>query len=144
MQNRTRVEDVASLCAYLQENDEPSFLSLKGTMLSMPTGSPGALERWSNTDSWLNRQEVSQEAVERGLYSLTTLDGPGTICALSGSDLTLINMQICLTDEKGKQSIVLDESCTDVKIQDSIFEGAKLCNSDPILKNPVLLAISAP
>lgn len=125
MQNRTKVEDVASLCAYLQEGNEPSFLSLKGTMLSMPTGSPAALERWSSTESWLKRQEVSQEAVESGLYSLTPLDGPGTICTISGGSHSLTNMQLCLTDENGKQAIVLDESCTDVKIQDSIFEGAQ-------------------
>ena len=95
-------------------------------MLSMTSADPRALEAWNSTSLWPRRQEVNQQVVESGLYSLEPLQGPAAVWCISGSGHTLTDMHICLSGDKEKQIIVLDDSCGDVKIQDSVFEGGTL------------------
>lgn len=123
LQDRTKIQDVASLCSFLFETGEPCFLSLKGKMLSMNSTSPQVLEAWKSTQSWPKRQEVNQQAVDSGLYYLAPLDGPAAACCISGAGHTLTDVHICLADDKEKQAIIIADSCSDIKIQDSVFEG---------------------
>jgi hypothetical protein len=124
LQDRTKIDDIATLSAFLKEDEAPSVLSLKGKMLSMNSTTQGALEEWRGVSVWPNRDEVSQEAIERGLYRLAPLDGPAAVCTVTGCGHSLTHLHAYLTDEKEKQTIILDESCAGVKIQDSVFEGA--------------------
>lgn len=135
MQDRTKIQDVASLCQFLREEEGPCCLSVKGTMLSMGASSANAVGAWTGIPAWPRREEVSQEAVESGLYSLVPPDGPVAVCSMSGAGHSLSHLHVCLTEDEEKQTIVLDESCSDVRIQESILEGTLLHSTCGLVRN---------
>jgi hypothetical protein len=79
-------------------------------------------EPWKGTSTWPSRGEVSREAVEQGLYSLKPFEGATAVCS-TGSGHSLTDLHICMSEDQEQQTIILDETCADVRIQDSVFEG---------------------